>query len=100
MYDWGKPFNIVMKKVYAYDSLHKDVDIQCTANAIVYLWQDRDNQRYDVFISSDKNNILKILCTRLSLFVSLFFVVEMNIFFSHSSCYPHVAYFTWLRKPN
>ena len=33
MYDWGKPLNILMKK-YAYDSLHTDVDIQCTANAI------------------------------------------------------------------
>ena len=29
MYDWGKPLNIVMRKVYAYDSLHTDVDIQC-----------------------------------------------------------------------
>ena len=35
MYDWGKPLNIVMKKVYTYDSLHTDVGIQCTANAIV-----------------------------------------------------------------
>ena len=34
MYDWGKPLNIVMKKVYAYDKLHTDVDIQCTANDI------------------------------------------------------------------
>ena len=39
MYDWGKPLNIVMKKVYAYDKIHKDVDIQCTANAIVDLCQ-------------------------------------------------------------
>ena len=45
MYDWGKPLNIVMKKVYTYDCLHTDVDIQCTANAIVDLCQDRDNQR-------------------------------------------------------
>ena len=29
MYDWGKPLNIVMEKVYAYDKLHTDVDIQC-----------------------------------------------------------------------
>ena len=63
MYDWGKPLNIVMKKVYAYDSLHTDVDIQCTANVIVDLCKDRDNQRYDVFISSDINDILQILCT-------------------------------------
>ena len=34
MYDWGEPLNILIKKVYAYDSLHTDVDIQCTANAI------------------------------------------------------------------
>ena len=61
MYDWGKPLNIVMKKVYAYDSLHTYVDIQCTANAIVDLCQDRDNQRYDAFTSSD--DILQILCT-------------------------------------
>ena len=63
MYDWGKPLNIVMKKVYAYDSLHTDVDIRCTANAIVDLCQDRDNQRYDVFTSSDINDILQFLCT-------------------------------------
>ena len=51
MYYWGKPLNIVLKKVYAYDSLHTDVDIQCTANAIVDLCQDRFN------------DILQILCT-------------------------------------
>ena len=28
MYDWGKPLNIVKKKVYASDRLHTDVDIQ------------------------------------------------------------------------
>ena len=44
---WGKPLNIVMEKIYAYDKLHTDVDIQCTANAIVDLCQDRDNHRYD-----------------------------------------------------
>ena len=38
---------------YAYDKLNTDVDIQCTANAIVDLCQDRDNHRYDVFTSSD-----------------------------------------------
>ena len=43
MYDWGKPLNIVMEKVYAYDKLHTDVDIQCTEKAIVDLCQDRDN---------------------------------------------------------
>ena len=63
MYDWGELFNIVMKKVNAYDSLQPDVDIQCTANAIVDLCQDRDNQRYDVFTSSDINDIVQILCT-------------------------------------
>ena len=63
MYDWGKPLNIVMQKVYAYDKLHTDVDIQCTANAIVDLCQDRDNHRYDVFTSSDINDILQFLCT-------------------------------------
>ena len=54
---------IVMKKVYACDSLHTDVVIQCTANAIVDLCQVRDNQRYDVFLSSDINDILQIFCT-------------------------------------
>ena len=63
MYDWGKPLNIVMEKVYAHDKLHTDVDIQCTANAIVDLCQDRDNHRYDVFTSSDINDILQFLCT-------------------------------------
>ena len=43
MYDWGKPLNIVMKNVSAYDSLHTDVDIQ--------------------FTSSDINDILQFLCT-------------------------------------
>ena len=59
----GKPLNIVMEKVYAYDKLHTDVDIQCTANAIVDLCQDRDNHRCDVFTSSDINDILQYLCT-------------------------------------
>ena len=49
-----------MKKVYAYDSNNW---IQCTANAIVDLYQDRDNQRYDVFTSFDINDILRIPCT-------------------------------------
>ena len=40
-----------------YDSLHTDVDIQRTANAIVDVCQDRDNQRYDVFTRSDINDI-------------------------------------------
>ena len=59
MYAWGKPLNIVMKKVYASESLRTDVDIQCTTNAIVDLCQDRDNQRYDVFTSPDINDISK-----------------------------------------
>ena len=62
MYDWGKLLNTVKRKVYAYDKLHTYVDIQCTANAIVGLCQDRDNQRYDVLASSDVNDILQLLC--------------------------------------
>ena len=52
-----------MEKIYAYDKLHTDVDIQCTANAIVDLCQDRDNHRYDVFTCSNINDILQFLCT-------------------------------------
>ena len=62
MYDWGKLLNTVKRKVYAYDKLHTYVDIQCTANAIVDLCQDRNNQRCDVFTSSDVNDILQLLC--------------------------------------
>ena len=50
--------NIVMKKLYAYDSLHTDFDIQCTANAIVDLCQDRDNQRYDF-----KNTLYQLIAS-------------------------------------
>ena len=58
MYDWEKPLNVIMKKVFNYDSLHSNVDTICTANAIVDLC--RDNHRYDVFIHSD---IIQMLCT-------------------------------------
>ena len=37
MYDWEKPLNVVMKKVFNYDSLHSNVDDICTATAIVDL---------------------------------------------------------------
>ena len=43
MYDWEKPLNVVMKKVFNYDSLHSNVDDICTATAIVDLCRDRDN---------------------------------------------------------
>ena len=40
-YDLGKPLNVIMEKVNAYDKLHTDVDIQCMyANAIVDLCKD------------------------------------------------------------
>ena len=39
--------------VYNYDSLHSNVDDNCTATAIVDLSRDRDNHRYDVFTHSD-----------------------------------------------
>ena len=32
----GKPLKIVIKKVYVYDSLHKDVDIQCIMPLSIY----------------------------------------------------------------
>ena len=31
MYDWEKPLNVVMKKVFNYDSLHSNDDDICTA---------------------------------------------------------------------
>ena len=31
MYDWEKPLNVLMKKVYNYASLHSNVDDICTA---------------------------------------------------------------------
>ena len=49
MYDWEKPLNVLMKKVYNYASLHSNVDDICTATALVDLCRDRDNHRYDVF---------------------------------------------------
>ena len=35
MYDWEKPLNVVMKKVFNYDSLHLNVNTICTATANV-----------------------------------------------------------------
>ena len=49
MYDWKKPLNVVMKKVFNYDSLHSNVDDIFTATTIVDFCRDRDNHRYDVF---------------------------------------------------
>ena len=63
MYDWEKPLNVVMKKVYIYDSLHSNVDDICTATALVDLCRDRDNHRYDVFTHSDIIDIIQMLCT-------------------------------------
>ena len=63
MYDWKKPLNVVMKKVFNYDSLHSNVDTMYTATAIVDLCRDRDNQRYDVFTHSDVSDIIQMLCT-------------------------------------
>ena len=48
IYDLEKSLNIVLTKVFNYDSLHLNVDTICTATAIVDLCQDRDNHRYDV----------------------------------------------------
>ena len=56
-------FNVVMKKVYNYDSLHSNVDDICTATALVDLCRDRDNHRYDVFTQSDIIDIIQMLCT-------------------------------------
>ena len=63
MYDWEKPLNVLMKKVLICDSLHSNVDVICTATAIVDLCQDIDNQRYDVFTHSDIIDIIQMLCT-------------------------------------
>ena len=63
MYDWEKPLNVLMKKVYNYASLHSNVDDICTATAIVDLFRDRDNHRYDVFTHSDIIDIIQMLCT-------------------------------------
>ena len=63
MYDWEKPLNVLMKKVYNYASLHSNVDDICTATAIVDLCRDRDNHRYDVFTHSDIIDIIQMLCT-------------------------------------
>ena len=40
MYDWEKSHNVVMKRVFIYDSLHSNVDVIYTATAIVDLCQD------------------------------------------------------------
>ena len=63
MYDWEKPLNVLMKKVYNYASLHSNVDDICTATALVDLCRDRDNHRYDVFTHSDIIDIIQMLCT-------------------------------------
>ena len=38
MYDWEKPLNVLMKKVYNYASLqlHSNVDDICTATALTW----------------------------------------------------------------
>ena len=58
MYDCVNPLNVVLKKVYNYDSLHSKVDDICTATAIVDLIH-----RYDVFTNSDIIDIMQMLCT-------------------------------------
>ena len=63
MYDSEKPINVVMKKVFNYDSSHSNVDTVCTARVIVYLCRDGYNQRYDVFTHSDIYDIIQMLCT-------------------------------------
>ena len=63
MFDWEKPLNVLMKKVYNYASLHSNVDDICTATALVDLCRDRDNHRYDVFTHSDIIDIIQMLCT-------------------------------------
>ena len=63
MYDCEKPLNVIMKKVFNYDSLHSNVDTICTATTIVDLCRDRDNYRYDVFTHSDIIDIIHMLCT-------------------------------------
>ena len=40
MYDWEKSHNVVMKKIFIYDSLHSNVNVIYTATAIVDLCQD------------------------------------------------------------
>ena len=32
MYDWEKPLNVAIKKVFNYDSLHSNINTICTAN--------------------------------------------------------------------
>ena len=63
MHDWEKPLNVVMKKVVIYDSLHSNIDDICTATAIVDLYRDRDNQRYNVLTHSDIIDIILMLCS-------------------------------------
>ena len=73
MFDWEKPLNVVMKKVYNYDSLHSNVDDICTATALVDLCRDRDNHRYDVFTHSDIIDIIQMLCS-LHLLVCIIYI--------------------------
>ena len=40
MYNWEKPLNVLMMKVYNYASLHSNVDDVCTATALVDLCRD------------------------------------------------------------
>ena len=63
MYDWEKPLNVLMKKVYNYASLHSNVDDIFTATALVDLCRDSDNHRFDVFTHSDIIDIIQMLCT-------------------------------------
>ena len=63
MYGWEKPLNVVMKKVFNYDSLHSNVDDICIASAIVDLCRDRDNRIYDVLTYSQIIDIIQMLCT-------------------------------------
>ena len=75
MYDWEKPLNVVMKKVFNYDSLHSNVDDICTATTIVDLCRDRDNHRYDVFTHSDIIDITQCFAP-----VSLYFIHSLYYF--------------------
>ena len=47
------PLNIVMTKVYNYNTLHTIVDNECTASVIVDLCRDREIQKSDKLTSSD-----------------------------------------------
>ena len=75
MYDWEKPLNVVMKKVFNYDSLHSNVDDICIATAIVDLCRDRDNQ--DIMCSHIPILLILYKCFAL---VSLYFIQSLNYF--------------------